>query len=391
VATRSASTRGQVEDRAWRAGDVLIAKKNAARISIGGETLRNGDRFRVLAVNDSGGLVVTDLRGRGTTTLPPGYLAAHAEHGWAATIDGAQGATADIGIVLARSGLDREHFYVAMTRGRLENHVHTTPELVTGDAGPHHHPSTRTGTPAMPWPDQRQPHPADGQTGGKGMARPPAGVQLPLPDLDGALAQLARAVATSGRDRAAHSLLDPPVQAAREAAWAKADAAQPGRQVPVEHRRHEGDLDRAREERDRAGRHLDRLANELRTAEADLGNVGFFARKRRAELTAKVTFAQQVVGNAVDSLERAETKVTRLTGVVHADTSERTLGDDKDRQARLETWRARGTWHVADPNTQTGPDDPRLQPAPPAWTQEPFTVDHEPPHRDHGYDFGIGR
>jgi len=391
VATRSASTRGQVEDRTWRAGDVLIAKKNTARIPIGGDTLRNGDRFRVLAANDTGGLVVEDLRGRGTTTLPVGYLAAHAEYGWAATIDGAQGATADIGIVLARAGLDREHLYVAMTRGRLENHVHTTPELVTGDAGPHHHSPTPTGTSARSWPDRRQPHPADGQTRGKGAARTPAGVQLPLPDMDGALAQLARAVATSGRERAAHSLLDPPVRAAREAAWAKADVAHAGRQVPVEHRRHQGDLDRAREERDRARRHLDRLAGELRTAETDLGNVGFFARKRRTELTAKVTFTQRVVGDAVDSLERAETRVTQLTGVVHADTSERALGDDEDRQARLDTWRARGTWHIADPNTHSGPDDPRLQPAPPAWTHEPLTVDHEPPHRDHGYDLGIGR
>jgi hypothetical protein len=388
VATRSASTRGQTEDRTWRAGDVLIAKKNTARVPIGGETLRNGDRFRVLAATDSGGLVVEDLRGRGTTTLPPGYLAAHAEYGWAATIDGAQGATADIGVVLARAGLDREHLYVAMTRGRHENHVHTAPELATGDAGPHHHPPTPTGTAARSWPDRRQPHPTDGQVDGKGAARPPAGVQLPFPDLDGALAQLARAVATSGRERAAHSLLDPPVQAAREAAWVKADAAHPARQVPVEHRHHQGDLNRAREERDRARRHLDRLADELRTAETDLGNVGFFARKRRAELTATVTLTQRVVGDAVDSLDRAETKVTRLTGVVDADTHERTLGDDQDREARLDTWRARGTWPIADPNPHTGPDDPRLQPAASVPDSEPYAIELDPPHHDHGYDLG---
>jgi len=144
IGTRSASTRGQVEQRSWRAGDVLLAKKNDSRTRIGGETLRNGDRFRVLSASDTGGLVVADLRGRGTLTLPNAYLARHAEYGWAATIDGAQGATADVGIVLARAGLDREHLYVAMSRGRLENHVHTTPELATGDAGPHHHTATPT-------------------------------------------------------------------------------------------------------------------------------------------------------------------------------------------------------------------------------------------------------
>ncbi len=391
VATRSASTRDQVEDRTWRAGDVLIAKRNTTRIPIGDDTLRNGDRFRVLAANDTGGLVVTDLRGRGTTTLPLGYLAAHAEYGWAATIDGAQGATTDIGIILARSGLDREHLYVAMTRGRLENHVHTTPELVTGDAGPHRHPPTPTSTDERAWPDRRQPHPTHGQTRGKGAARPPAGVQLPLPDLDGALALLARAVATSGRDRAAHSLLDPPVQATREAAWAKADAAHPGRQVPVEHRRHQGDLDRARDERDHARRRLDQLASDLRTAETDLDNVGFFARKRRAELTAKVTFTQGVVADAIDTVERAETEVTHLTGVVDADTHERTLGEDQDRLARLNTWRERGSQAIADPNAHTGSDDPRLQPPEPIDHGRPYAVELDAPSIEHGYDIGIGR
>jgi hypothetical protein len=35
----------------------------------------------------------------------PSYLAEHADYGWASTIDGAQGATADIGILLARTGV----------------------------------------------------------------------------------------------------------------------------------------------------------------------------------------------------------------------------------------------------------------------------------------------
>jgi G3E family GTPase len=207
-------------------------------------------------------------------------------------------------------------------------------------------------------------------------------------------------------------LLDPPVQAAREAAWAKDDAAHPGRQVPVEHRRRQGDLDYARDERDHARRHLDRLADELRTAEAELGNVGFFARKRRAELTAQVTFAQEVVVDAVDSLDRAETNVTRMTGVVDADTHERTLSEDQDRQARLDTWRAQGTWAIEDPNPHTGPDDPRLQPLETIDHGHPYAIELDPasleydysrPYaieldhsslgydHDHGYDLGIGR
>ena len=74
------------------------------------------------------GLLVEDLADRRRTLLPPTYLAQHATYGWACTIDGAPGATADLGILLARPGLDREHLYVGMTRGRHANHVHLTTE-----------------------------------------------------------------------------------------------------------------------------------------------------------------------------------------------------------------------------------------------------------------------
>ena len=41
-----------------------------------------------------------------------------------------------------------------------------------------------------------------------------------------------------------------------------------------------------------------------------------------------------------------------------------------------------------DPNPHTVKDDPRLQPVEPAWAQEPFTIDHDPPHRTPSYDSG---
>ncbi len=119
ITSRRPRTRGQAEQRSLAGrGRPAREEERPPPSPIGGGRLRNGDRFRVLAAGPGGGLVVEDLRGRGTLTLPAAYLARHAEYGWAATIDGAQGATADIGIVLARAGLDREHLYVAMSRGR---------------------------------------------------------------------------------------------------------------------------------------------------------------------------------------------------------------------------------------------------------------------------------
>ena len=85
-------------------------------------------------------MIVEDLTGRGRAVLPADYLSKHADHGWASTIDAAQGATADVGIVLVRPGMDREHLYVAMARGGHGNHAYITPNLATEDDH-HGHPS----------------------------------------------------------------------------------------------------------------------------------------------------------------------------------------------------------------------------------------------------------
>jgi ATP-dependent exoDNAse (exonuclease V) alpha subunit len=156
----------------WQAGDVLRARRNDRRLPLGdGGHVRNGDRFRVLGPATGGGLVVEDLAGRRRASLPATYLAQHATYGWACTIDGAQGATADLGILLARPGLDREHLYVGMTRGRHANHVHLTTEPADDDT----HRPRPPGTP---------------------------------PTLDDAVRTLQTATARVGAQQAAHTLLD---------------------------------------------------------------------------------------------------------------------------------------------------------------------------------------
>jgi ATP-dependent exoDNAse (exonuclease V) alpha subunit len=158
--------------RDWQAGDILRARRNDRRLPLGDGHVRNGDRFRVLGPGPDDGLIVEHLTGRGRAALPAAYLARHADYGWASTIDGAQGATADIGILLARTGLAREHLYVGMTRGREANHVHVTTE------------------------------PADDETAHR---QQPAD---PTPTIDDAVRILQTATARVGAQQAAHTLLD---------------------------------------------------------------------------------------------------------------------------------------------------------------------------------------
>ncbi|MHB1738253.1 MAG: MobF family relaxase [Actinomycetes bacterium] len=398
ITSRTPSTRGQAQARGWRAGDVLIAKKNTT-ITVGADTLRNSDRFRVLAAATGGGLLVEDLRGRGTTTLPAAYLARHAEYGWAATIDGAQGATADIGIVLARTGLDREHLYVAMTRGRYENHVHTTPDTPQGDAGPHRHtptPATTARTGTRPAPARRQPLPV------RRPAPTPPSTQLAPPHIDAALTQLARAVSSSGRERAAHALLDPPAHAARQLAWALREATRPPEVIPREHERHQGDLDRARVDRDHAQQRLHQAAARMRELEAELAHTGIFGRKRRAELTTAVTRSQALVTDNLGRLEAAEEVVTRLAGVVDTDTTTRATDHDRERQDRYDAWASRPDTVLHDPNPHTGDHDPRPIVAAEAaraaartanrsrTPNTPMRVSHDSTHHSRGPDHHLG-
>ena len=139
--------------REWQAGDVLRARRNDRRLTVGDGHVRNGDRYQVLGPGPQDGLVVEDLTGRGRTVLPAAYVAEHVEYGWASTIDAAQGATADVGVVLVRPGMDREHLYVAMTRGRNGNHAYITPDPLADDD---HH-----GHPHPPHPGQAEADPQE--------------------------------------------------------------------------------------------------------------------------------------------------------------------------------------------------------------------------------------
>jgi len=189
-----------------------------------------------------------------------------------------------------------------------------------------------------------------------------------------------------------------PVHAAREVAWARQEAARPPEEIPREHLNHQGDLDRARIDRDRAQQRLNQAAGRMRELEAELANIGIFGRKRRAELTTVITRSQDIVTHELGRLDAAEKVVTRLAEVVDTDTTTRATQADRDRQDRYDAWATRPDTELHDPNPHTGDHDPRpvvaaanariaaRAAARPRTPTTPMRVSHDSTHHSRGPD-----
>jgi ATP-dependent exoDNAse (exonuclease V) alpha subunit len=103
------------------AGDTIATRRNEPRQRTDhGDQVRNRQTWTVDAVHPDGGLTVRHDE-RGTVELPPDYVARHVELGWAVTGYGNQGDTVDIGLAVLEAGTNRNHAYVALTRGRISN------------------------------------------------------------------------------------------------------------------------------------------------------------------------------------------------------------------------------------------------------------------------------
>jgi ATP-dependent exoDNAse (exonuclease V) alpha subunit len=77
-------------------GDLVITRRNDRRlISSGGDWVRNGDRWTVQHVTGGGAMRVRHTRTGRSMILPAGYVRDSVELGYATTIHGAQGVTAD--------------------------------------------------------------------------------------------------------------------------------------------------------------------------------------------------------------------------------------------------------------------------------------------------------
>lgn len=113
-------------------GDHVITRVNDRRLRTPNGHVRNGDLWQVTAIAPDGALTVVPLSRRNRAAsaradevvLPAPYAAHHVELGYATTTHRAQGVTVDRAHVLAGPGMVRENLYVAMTRGRHDNHVY---------------------------------------------------------------------------------------------------------------------------------------------------------------------------------------------------------------------------------------------------------------------------
>ncbi|HRA04803.1 MAG TPA: MobF family relaxase, partial [Arachnia sp.] len=115
-------------------GDLVVTRRNDRRLRAGSGWVKNGDRWEVLDVHRDGRLDVHDPRTHRRLTIPASYVTNHVELGYASTIHGAQGLTADTchGLVTGRES--RQQLYTMLSRGRHANHAYVQ---VTGDGDPH--------------------------------------------------------------------------------------------------------------------------------------------------------------------------------------------------------------------------------------------------------------
>jgi conjugative relaxase-like TrwC/TraI family protein len=107
-------------------GDLVITRRNDRRLRSGLSWVRNGDRWTVTRLREDGSATIrpTNRRFGGSIVLPAAYVAEHLDLGYAVTTHRAQGVTTDTSHVVVTSTTTRENLYVAMTRGREENHAY---------------------------------------------------------------------------------------------------------------------------------------------------------------------------------------------------------------------------------------------------------------------------
>jgi conjugative relaxase-like TrwC/TraI family protein len=116
-------------------GDVIITRQNDRRLRISAtDWVKNGDRWTILHVTQTGALKVRHASSGRIVTLPSRYIAAATQLGYATTVHTAQGVTVDTMHGIATGAESRQLLYTMLSRGRTANHLYLP---VVGDGDPH--------------------------------------------------------------------------------------------------------------------------------------------------------------------------------------------------------------------------------------------------------------
>ncbi|MFC9553648.1 MobF family relaxase [Rhodococcus sp. NPDC056960] len=125
-------------------GDTVLTRKNDRTLrTLGGRRrnmfVRNGDLWTVTAVNPDGSLTARNKAHHGSIVLPATYVRRDTELGYAATVHRSQGITVDTSHTAVTGATNRAGLYVAVTRGRTENHLYvpTEPGVTQDTEGMH--------------------------------------------------------------------------------------------------------------------------------------------------------------------------------------------------------------------------------------------------------------
>ncbi|MGO9155121.1 MobF family relaxase [Mycobacterium sp.] len=122
-------------DQQIRKGDIIISRRNDATVDVRpgpqhqrGEhvgQVRNGNRWRVAGLDAATGRIAAErLTDQARAVFKNDYVRDHITLGYAATVHSAQGVTADTSHAVVGETASRAMAYVAMSRGRDNNHVY---------------------------------------------------------------------------------------------------------------------------------------------------------------------------------------------------------------------------------------------------------------------------
>lgn len=130
LGTRGFSVAVDGQEHEFRTGDVVVITRNHRDLGV-----LNGLRGRITGVDERVG-AATMMTVDGESHLLPAALLASGDvqHGYALTVHRAQGVTVDTALVFGTTTLSKEAGYVALSRGRVANHLFASPDELRGVA-----------------------------------------------------------------------------------------------------------------------------------------------------------------------------------------------------------------------------------------------------------------